>query len=174
MKRILLVVSSLIILAFLIGARCNSQPKGTEVFGKTGKGDKITVDQMAKIAPGLGVIMMEMGERNGTLYYAGIDGNWDLAAYQLKELREAMEVAEVTRPKRKPGLESFDKGYLVALEEAIEAKDSAKFKEAFDNEVKGCNSCHVMETNDKGKNFEFIKWKIPDERPPYLETKLSK
>lgn len=153
------------ILALLLATGCPAQPKGSEISGKTKKGDKITLDQMAEIAPGTGVLMMEIGERWWVLFYAGIDGNWDLAAYEIKETEEAMDTIKVTRPKRKADLESFLDAHKGPLSDAIKAKDVNKFKTAFNNSVKACNSCHAK------AEMKFIKWQLPAQRPPTLTTK---
>src|SRR6266498_2737545 len=101
------------------------------------------LNALAEIQPGLGVVMIEYANRYTNMYYAAKGGNWDLAAYQLKEAREAQEVAETTRPARAPGLKSFESSYLDPLEQAIKAKDFKKFSAAFDAGVKGCNGCHA-------------------------------
>lgn len=167
MKRFAILIAVVLLLVVLAVGCSQKQttPKGTDISGKTDNGDKITVDQLAKIVPGAGVLMVEIGYRWWALYYAGIDGNWDLASYQIDETEEAMDVISVTRPKRKEGLKGFLNAHKKPLQDAIKAKDTAKFKTAFDNSVKGCNSCH--KASEKG----FVKWQIPTEKPPYLQTK---
>ena len=53
---------------------------------------------LAEIQPGLGTVMIEYGNRYSIAYYAAKGGNWDLAAYQIKEMREIQEVGETTGP----------------------------------------------------------------------------
>jgi len=64
---------------------------------------KGSVDEKLKtltnIQPGLGTVMVEYANRYTNMYYAAKGGNWDLAAYQLKETREIQEVGETTRAK---------------------------------------------------------------------------
>lgn len=175
MKKYIFLLTALAIVTVLLIAGCQtstqkSEESGKEVSGETKDGAKITVNELAEIAPGLGLIMMEIGERYWVLNYAGVDGNWDLAAYEVKEIKEAMEVAEVTRPKRAPGLKSFEKVYLDKISESIESKNSAEFKANFDKGIKGCNDCHAKEKDKKGNNFDFIKWQLPAEKPPTLDT----
>lgn len=90
---------------------------------------------LAELQPGLGTVMIEYGARYTNAYYAAKGGNWDLAAYQLKEAREIQEVGEKTRPARAQALKAFEKSYLDPLDEAIKAKDFKKFEVAFN---KGC------------------------------------
>ncbi len=110
---------------------------------------------LAEIQPGLGTVMIEYGNRYTNAYYAAKGGNWDLAAYQIKEAREIQEVGETTRPARAQALKAFEKNYLDPLDEAIKAKDFKKFDVAFKAGVQGCNGCHA------GQGFPFIKYQLP-------------
>lgn len=110
---------------------------------------------LAEIQPGLGTVMIEYGARYTNLYYAAKGGNWDLAAYQLKEAREIQEVGETTRPQRAARLKLFEKMYLGPLDEAIKTKDFAKFDAAFKAGIGGCNGCHA------GQGFKYIRYELP-------------
>ena len=111
---------------------------------------------LAKIQPGLGTVMIEYGARFGNMYYAGKGGNWELAAYQLKEAREIQEVGETTRPARAGALKSFETSYLDPLEQAIQAKDAAVFEQRVRTAVVACNGCHVSE------GFRYIRYQLPE------------
>ncbi len=78
---------------------------------------------LAAIQPGLGTVMIEYANRYSDIYYAAKGGNWPLAAYQLKEMREIQEVGETTRPGRADALKAFEQSFLDPLEKTIEAKD---------------------------------------------------
>lgn len=110
---------------------------------------------LAAIQPGLGTVMIEYGGRYTNTYYAAKGGNWDLAAYQLKEAREIQEVGETTRPERASALKAFEKAYLDPLDEAIKAKDLKKFETAFTAGIRGCNGCHTSQ------GFAYIKYQLP-------------
>ena len=77
-----------------------------------GTDDQINV--LADIQPGGGVLMMEVGLRVNALYFAGKKKNWDLAAYEMHELTEALEKLEITRPAMAGFLGSFLAGPEVA------------------------------------------------------------
>ncbi len=113
------------------------------------------LNTLAEIQPGLGTVMMEYGARYTNMYYAAKGGNWDLAAYQLKEAREIQEVGETTRPARAEALKAFEKFYLDPLEKAITAKNFATFDKAFKNGITGCNGCHAAQ------GFPYIKYQLP-------------
>ncbi|HWU36096.1 MAG TPA: hypothetical protein VN203_00545 [Candidatus Acidoferrum sp.] len=120
---------------------------------------------LAEIQPGLGTVMIEYGNRYTTAYYAAKGGNWDLAAYQIKEAREIQEVGETTRPERAQALKGFEKSYLDPLDEAIKTKDFKKFEKAFKDGIQGCNTCHV------GQGFPYIKYQLPKAPPSPLVMK---
>lgn len=123
--------------------------------------DKIKV--LGDIQPGLGVIMQEFGRRFTAIFYAARGGNWDLANYELKELREAQEVAEITRPKRKDALISFEEAFLGSeenpqegtLQDSINKKNFLAFNKSFKSALDGCNGCH------QSTGFSFIKYRLP-------------
>ncbi|MBP0632346.1 hypothetical protein [Cupriavidus sp. AcVe19-1a] len=58
-----------------------------------------------------------------TIYWAANGGNWGLAQYQLKELLEAQEVGEITRPQHASMLKANEKTYLTPVAQAIEKKN---------------------------------------------------
>ncbi len=114
--------------------------------------------------PGLGEFMTATQLRHAKLWFAGKQNNWDLAAYEIDEIKEGLEDAARLHP-------TFD-GVPVAemiktiidpriekLEKAIRAKSSAKFVVAFDELTSGCNSCHA------GANKPFIRIQRPTESP---------
>ena len=114
--------------------------------------------------PGLGEFMTATQLRHAKLWFAGKQNNWDLAAYEIDEIKEGLEDAARLHP-------SFD-GIPVAgmiktiidprieqLEKAVRAKSSAEFMAAFDELTSGCNSCHA------GANRPFIRIQRPTESP---------
>ena len=113
------------------------------------------VNSLASIQPGLGVVMHEIGYRFADVYWAASGGNWGLAQYQLKELLEAQEVAEVTRPQRAPMLKAFEESYLVPLAKSIEKKDISQFQRSFTAARNGCNACH------EALGYAFIRYHVP-------------
>ncbi len=120
---------------------------------------------LGDIQPGLGTVMIEYANRFGNAYYAAKGGNWDLAAYMVKEMREIQEVGETTRPARADALKAFEKSYLDTLDAAIKAKDFKKFAAGFKDTVQGCNGCHA------GQGFPYIKYQLPKAPPSPLAMK---
>ena len=138
------------------------------------------INALSSIQPGLGVVMHEIGYRATAAYHAANGGNWGLAQYELKELLEAQEVAEITRPKRAEMLKAFEQGNLQSLGEAIEKKNINQFNQRFSAVVNACNACHAA------TGHGFIKYQVPTQskhevldfnlktEPKYKEEKEQK
>lgn len=121
-----------------------------------------SVDTLSAIQPGLGTVMIEYGRRMASVWFAGEASNWDMAKYQIIEMREIQEVGETTRPARATALKSFESSFLDPLDEAVAAGDKAKFESAYRSAIQGCNSCHGSQTSaDFPKGFGFIKVQVP-------------
>ncbi len=106
--------------------------------------------------PGLGEIMTLNQMRHTKLWLAGEARNWDLAAYELDELKEGFDDAAKYHPTHKnvplpiPGLiDRIMKVPLADLGKAIQARDPKAFETAYDSLTAGCNSCH------QAANFGF-------------------
>ena len=123
--------------------------------------DQIKV--LADIQPGFGIQMQEIGRRFTAIYNAARGHNWGLAKYQLKELREAAEVAVTTRPKRKDAWVSFEDTYLGdatnpaagTLQDVVNKENFVAFNKSFKSAIAGCNGCH------QASNFPYILYKLP-------------
>ena len=120
---------------------------------------------LAGIQPGLGTVMIEYGNRYTNIYYAAKEGNWPLAAYQLKEALEIQEVGETTRPARAGALKAFEQSFLDPLGAAIQAKDLSSSNSAFKAGIQGCNGCHTA------LGFPFINYQLPSSAPSPLSMK---
>lgn len=106
--------------------------------------------------------MIEYARRMGTTWFAGEAANWDMASYQVLEMREIQEVGETTRPGRAAALKSFESSFLDPLDDAIKANDKTKFETAYRSAIQGCNSCHGSQTSaDFPKGYSFVKVQVP-------------
>jgi len=122
----------------------------------------LSLDELSAIQPGLGTVMVEYGHRMAAVWFAGEASNWDMAHYQIIEMREIQETGETTRPARAPALKSFESSFLDPLDEAIMANDKAKFETAYNSALQGCNSCHGSQTSaDFPQSFKFVKVQVP-------------
>lgn len=124
---------------------------------------EMTLEEIGAIQPGLGWIMPAIGQRAWKLFYAAKESNWVLANFQLKEVRELMELGAFTRPKYEQNLEQFLTENWAPLEEAIKQENFALFEECFHKAIQAANAFHELQ--DKG----YIVWKLPDQPPPDLD-----
>jgi cytochrome c553 len=111
--------------------------------------------------PGLGEFMTSAVQPHHIkIWMAGHAGNWPLAGYEAKELRETFEdittyqgtwnnfpIGKLAETNLVPPLDEMDK--------AIQDKNQAAFKKAYDKVTAACNSCHQATGN------EFVSVKVP-------------
>ncbi len=97
--------------------------------------------------PGLEQFMGWIQTHHAKLWLAARERNWELAAYQLGELKEVMGDTQELIPNYKslPIGEMIDAvitGPITDLEAATEARDLKKFIAGYDKLTENCNSCH--------------------------------
>jgi hypothetical protein len=101
-----------------------------------------------RFTPGLHTLMVDLGMRHASLWFAGEAENWPLADYMVHELEELVEeieelhpvyqdvqVAELLREMTTPAVE--------ALEAAVDHEDPRGFERAYDDLTSACNACHI-------------------------------
>src|SRR6202142_2526722 len=98
--------------------------------------------------PGLGEFMTATQLRHAKLWFAGSQRNWDLAAYEIDEIKEGLVDAKRLFPTHEgvPVAEMINTildPRIEKLEEAVKAKSSGNFVAAFDELTNGCNRCHA-------------------------------
>ena len=86
-------------------------------------------------------IMVATQLRHFKLWYAGQVKNWELANYELAQIRASFEDATRLSPNI-PVASIMITQPVDEVRSAIEAKDSAKFVKAIDKLTSACNSCH--------------------------------
>jgi len=96
------------------------------------------------------------------LWYAGAVQNWPLANYELTQIRANIVDARRLYPNNSKSDMTMMSPAGDELGKAIEAKDAARFVQAFGKLTNACNACH--EANGVG----FIKIRVPRLSP--IET----
>ncbi|MDH3211488.1 MAG: hypothetical protein OEM05_03285 [Myxococcales bacterium] len=129
-----------------------------------GKQD-MAIEEIAKIQPGLGRLMPEIGHRTWKLFYAAEALNWPNALYQWKETRKLFEIGILTRPKHAAAMEEYLRVSWAPLGAAIEDESWGSFRRAFRAAVGAANAWHVK------THKPYIRWKLPDHPPPDLDLK---
>jgi hypothetical protein len=109
--------------------------------------------------PRLGDIMDAVQSRHIKLWFAGKARNWELATYELRQLKagllqaavlyEGIPVTNVTTM-TKP---------VQSITDAIAARDIRRFAKAVGELTDGCNACH------KSMGCGFIVMRVPTEQP---------
>jgi len=99
--------------------------------------------------PGLGEIMTLQQMRHTKLWLAGQAENWDLANYEIKELREGFDDVVKFHPTHeespvapKDAIPRIITVPVDDLQGAIVKKDKKDFVEKYDALTKACNDCH--------------------------------
>jgi hypothetical protein len=117
-------------------------------------------------APGLGEIMTLQQMRHTKLWLAGEARNWDLAAYEIKELGEGLDDIVKFHPTHegspvapKDAIPRMMTEPLSNLTAAVDKKDQAGFEQAYDTLTKACNDCH------QATNFGFNRVQRPATNP---------
>jgi hypothetical protein len=144
---------------FFIGCRSKPPAASSSVASAviTTKHGQIKVQQIAEIQPGVGTVMIEYATRFNSLWFAVQKSNWEMAHYQILEMREIQKVGETTRPNRAVALKSFESGFLDPIDKAVLGKDSNAFTAVYDAAIAGCNGCHVTSSSSEFKTYKFVK-----------------
>jgi hypothetical protein len=146
----------LVILLALSGSACR-QPTPAAT------GSNATADAYA---PGLGEIMTLQQMRHTKLWLAGEARNWDLAAYEIKELGEGFDDIVKFHPTHeespvapKDAIPRMMTVPLADVRAAVDKKDLTAFEQAYDSFTKACNDCH------QATNFGFNRVQRPGMNP---------
>ena len=101
-----------------------------------------------ELAPGLGEYMTTIQLHAGKLWFAAKAANWQLAQYELDELKETMEAAkglnaEKNGVKISNVLDSVLQTQIVELDKSIKSKKQTDFQKSYDETLSACNGCHT-------------------------------
>ena len=126
----------------------------------------IRIDSAYK--PGLGEFMVSIQLHHGKLWFAGKNGNWELANFELGEIQEALDDINHYN-KDRPEIRELPMIYspLDSLKSAVTNKDATAFNRGFILLTNTCNNCHQVTKHG------FNKIKIP-ETPPVSNQVFDK
>lgn len=109
--------------------------------------------------PHLGDIMETMQLRHFKLWFSGRLGNWELADYELGQMRASFQDALTLYP----GIPVADMSSMTEparlIGEAIQEKNGPKFATAFKDMTDACNACH----HSIGRGFIVVQ--VPTSSP---------
>jgi hypothetical protein len=124
---------------------------------------ELTLDDLARMQPGMDRLMAELTPRMQRMYYAARVGNWPLASYFYKSVVKQLRLSVHSRPKYDPEMSAFVAEDCAPVQQAIKAGDGEAFAEAYDAMVRRANELHAY----FGK--PFLVWKTPAEPPDDLD-----
>ncbi|MGH9812124.1 MAG: hypothetical protein ACRD4T_03215 [Candidatus Acidiferrales bacterium] len=122
------------------------------------------VRQLERHLRGTDVAMWEIGYRFTELFHGGEDGNWDYAKYQAEKIELALRLALERRPKRAQSAQPFLSNDLPTVQQAIQARDPAAFRDAIERLRAGCVRCHTDE------KLPFFTVELPERRISPVRT----
>ena len=130
-----------------------------------------TVTPAEPYTPEIGEIMMFQQLRHAKLWFAAKGGNWPLAAYEVKELREGFEAVAKFYPTFNDVplaqmIDAIRDTNFAELDKAVAARDAGKFAAAFDGLSQACNGCH------QASELGFISIRRPTS-PPFSNQAYS-
>ncbi|MHC1697172.1 MAG: hypothetical protein AB9919_03720 [Geobacteraceae bacterium] len=110
------------------------------------KDDTERFKRIQQMFGGFSMSMQLVGERYDRTYDAITDGNYDLASYHWKKIKETIELGYLRRPAREANAVAiFLKGPWVPANEALDSKDKVQAKKQFLLARSACMACHIAE-----------------------------
>jgi hypothetical protein len=106
--------------------------------------------------PELGEQMLGIQIRHARLWFAGEAQNWNLAAFEIQELKEAFDAVVEQNPEHaifQPDkladiLPAMTNAPIKALRDAVDHSSKPEFEKAFDGLSAACTGCHHVAGND--------------------------
>jgi hypothetical protein len=124
------------------------------------------VERLKQVMPDQAHAMHDVDYHFTNLWFAGNQGNWDLAQFYFNETRSHLRWAVRIIPVRKDNagreiklqdiLQAVENTPLKQLEESIKAKDHEKFVAAYEFTATSCYSCH------KAADKPYLRPRIPE------------
>lgn len=141
-----LIVAALAAFNLLCTAMAQEPPKRSDNWLLEAKDDTARFERIQQMFGGFSASMQVVGERYGKTYDAVSEGNFDLANYHWKKIKDAIELGYFRRPAREANsVALFLNIPWPSTAEAIASKDKEKAKEAFLSARSACMSCHMAE-----------------------------
>jgi hypothetical protein len=153
-------MKNIFLLSLIIAlSSCNSSSEKTQALQN--RIDSLESKLAQTYKPGLGEFMSSIQIHHAKLWFAGENQNWQLAGFEIGEIKEALEDIPVYCADR-PEVQKLTmiNPALDSLGDAINTKNLQQFKDGFILLTATCNSCH------HATNHAFNVIKIPD-APPF-------
>jgi len=159
-----LIISSFIILAICMACKDNAEQ--LEAMQKRITSLELKTEHL--YTPGFGEFMSVIQVHHNKLWFAGINSNWELADFEVGEIRETLQALEKFQSQRVE-TESLPIIYpaLDSVASAIKNANPNEFRTSFTALTATCNKCH------QAVKYSFNRVKIPD-KPPFSNQVFKK
>jgi hypothetical protein len=117
--------------------------------------------------PRLGDIMSSIQLRHVKLWYAGQAADWDLAAFEYRQLKAGLVEAAGLYAGIPVSNVTTMADPMQSVEDAISARDVRRFSKTFSGLTEACNGCHVSMART------YIVIQVPTERQPLGDQLFS-
>jgi hypothetical protein len=122
-------------------------------------------------APGLGEYMTTIQLHAGKLWFAAKAANWELAEYELDELKETMAAAKALNAEKNGVkisnvLDSVLQTQVAELDKSMKSKSQTEFQKSYDETLSACNGCHT----EAGYKFIYI---VRPTSPPVTNQRFT-
>ena len=164
-------LSTLVFAACGALAACQPPASSSSDASTAGSADRIAAleaqiaslnERVDQLTPETAVLMAQVQTQHAKLYYAGHMQNWELAAYSLHEINEALQAVQIFNDQ----FEDFPTPLselvpslvgppLGEIHGAIRKRDAARFETAFNSLTAACNACHAT------LNHGFVQVRTP-------------
>jgi len=146
-------MKTIFFLLLVICMSCNNSNKTTLLEKRV---DSLKEQLSYTYKPGLGEFMSTIQMHHAKLWFAGINGNWQLADFEINEIKESIEDIEKFCPERPEikSLASYLPSGIDSINYAIGKQDIKVFKDEFLFLTSSCNNCH--KANGYGINVVTI------------------
>lgn len=144
---------------------CNQPADNTQVLQK--RIDSLEYKLSSAYKPGLGEFMSSIQVHHGKLWFAGQNENWQLADFELGEIKESLEdISTYCSDRAEVQKIGMILPAMDSLLHAVQLKNAVLFKNGFVLLTATCNNCH------HATNHAFNVIKIPA-GPPFSNQDFS-
>jgi len=105
------------------------------------------INEIKGVLPKFAAPMREVGARFQNMYFAAHGGNWGLAGYMSKHIKDTMDPAKVTEAEIYGDWKVFYETMFGPINKAIMAQDIRAFEREYDETINSCNLCHEATKN---------------------------
>jgi len=149
-------MKKIIILLLLFVFSCNNfkEVKKNILLEKI---DSLELEIKDTYKPGFGSIMSSIQDHHAKLWFAGINSNWKLAAFEIHEVNELLTDIEKFQGDRvESKYINMMNPHIEKITEAVKIQKLEMFKSNYLKLTNSCNDCHLK------TNYDFIKIIVPN------------